>query len=89
MLGFDQVAMVDGTDAVSRVLVMMVVMLLVHQFAVAHHHGDGSSAIRVGRSWIQVIRQTSQRLLTLLLLGLVVVDVMLIQVVIVVTGMAS
>ena len=51
LLGLDQVAVVDGTDAVGRVLVM--VMLLVDQLAasVAHHHRDGS-AVRVGRPWI-------------------------------------
>jgi hypothetical protein len=40
VFGFDQIAMVDGTDAVGRVLVMMMVvmLLLVDQFAVAHHH---------------------------------------------------
>ena len=82
--------MVDGTDAVGRVLVMMMVvmLLLVDQFAVAHHHWNGS-AIRIGRSGIQMIRQTSQRLLTLLLALVIIVDVMLIQVVIVMTGMAS
>ena len=36
-----------------------------------------------------MIRQTSQRLLTLLLALVIIVDVMLIQVVIVMTGMAS
>lgn len=82
--------MVDGTDAVGRVLVMMMVvmLLLVDQFAVAHHHWNGS-AIRIGRSGIQMIRQTSQRLLTLLLGLIIIVDVMLIQVVIVMTGMTS
>lgn len=91
LLGFDQVAVVDRTDAVGRVLVVVLVMLLVDQLAasvVAHHHGDGS-AIRVigGRSRIQMIGQTAagQRLL---LLALVAVDVVLAQVV-VVAGMAG
>lgn len=92
LLGFDQFAVVDGTDAVGRVLVVLVlVMLLVDQLAasvVAHHHGDGS-AVRVigGRSRIQMIGQTAagQRLL---LLALVAVDVVLAQVV-VVAGMAG
>lgn len=92
LLGFDQVAVVDGTDAVGRVLVVVLVMLLVDQLAasvVAHHHGDGS-AVRVigGRSRIQMIGQTAAAGQRLLLLALVAVDVVLAQVV-VVAGMAG